>query len=103
MVVADEAARGVTVGGEVRQRGRHGPRGEGDVGARAAVPAGGAAPLRVGRAGGAVRAVRLQAAAHLRRLGARALGATRRRTRRRRRHPWMAKSTTGKFNKPSAS
>lgn len=41
----DEAARSITRGSEVRQPERHGPCGEGDVGAWAAVPAGGAAAV----------------------------------------------------------
>lgn len=92
----DEAARSITRGSEVRQPERHGPCGEGDVGAWAAVPAGGAAAVRVGRAGGAVCSLCVQAAAHLRRLGAGSMGTARRRTRRCRCHSWLAEGTTGK-------
>lgn len=81
----------------MRQRVRHGPCGEGDVGARAAVPAGGAAALRVGRAGGAVCPLRVQAAAHLRRLGAGSVGAAGRRACRCRCNPRLAEGTTGKL------
>lgn len=70
--------------------GRHGSRGKSDVGSRAAVPADGAPPLRVRGAGGAVRAVRVQAAARLRGLGAGAVGRVGHRVGGRRSHARLA-------------